>query len=105
MILPKFNAVVFVHGCFWHRHKGCRYATWPASRAEFWQAKFAANVARDQTAREALAQSGWRVATVWECALRRSDQADVATDLIAEWLKSKESLLEIREEDVSIVEA
>ena len=105
LVLPKFRAVIFVHGCFWHRHEGCRYATWPASRVEIWRAKFAANVARDRTVRNALAQAGWRVAIVWECALRKSNQVDVATDLIAEWLRSSLSELEIQEENVSMATA
>ncbi|SEO14992.1 very short patch repair endonuclease [Palleronia pelagia] len=86
LVLPKYRAVVFVHGCFWHRHEGCRYATTPATRSEFWQAKFAANVARDSAVRGALLDEGWRVATIWECALRKPEQVSVATDLLAEWL-------------------
>ncbi|PVA11429.1 very short patch repair endonuclease [Pelagivirga sediminicola] len=97
LLFPKFGAVVFVHGCFWHRHQDCRYATIPASRPEFWQAKFAANVARDQKVREALAEAGWRVATVWECALRKPDQVAEATARVASWLKTDNALLEVPE--------
>jgi DNA mismatch endonuclease (patch repair protein) len=53
-----------VHGCFWHRHEGCRYTTSPSTRPEFWQAKFAANIARDSTVRRDLLVAGWRVATI-----------------------------------------
>lgn len=63
---PKFRALVFVHGCFWHRHQGCRYTTTPATRTEFWQQKFATNVARDQRVHDHLIEAGWRVATVWD---------------------------------------
>jgi DNA mismatch endonuclease (patch repair protein) len=69
IVLPKYGAVIFVHGCFWHRH-GCRLATEPRTRRDFWQAKFAANVARDKRHARALRTLGWRVLTVWECALR-----------------------------------
>ena len=70
IVLPKYETVVFVHGCFWHRHAGCRYATTPSSREEFWQAKFAANVERDQRNVERLASEGWKVVVVWECETR-----------------------------------
>ena len=70
LILKRFSAVVFVHGCFWHRHEGCRYTSTPKTRADFWRRKFAANVSRDRLAQEALNRMGWRVFIVWECALR-----------------------------------
>lgn len=69
IVLPRFKAVIFVHGCYWHSH-GCYRSTKPKSRQKFWEAKFAANRTRDRKNREALAQEGWRVLTVWECALR-----------------------------------
>lgn len=97
LLFPRFSAVVFVHGCFWHRHQDCRYATTPASRPEFWQAKFAANIARDRKVREALVEAGWRVATVWECALRKPDHVAEAAARIAGWLKTDNALLEIPE--------
>lgn len=95
IVFPKYRAVIFVHGCFWHRHAGCRYATTPATRPDFWQAKFAANVARDQAVRTKLLQSGWRVATVWECALRKPEQTVVAVELLSTWLVSNEKISEI----------
>ncbi len=67
LVFPKYEAVVFVHGCFWHRHPNCRYATTPASNQEFWQAKFNANVARDKRVVARLRREGWRVFTVWAC--------------------------------------
>ncbi len=67
LVFPKYEAVVFVHGCFWHRHPNCRYATTPASNQEFWQAKFNANVARDKRVLARLRREGWRVFTVWAC--------------------------------------
>jgi len=86
LVLPKYCAVIFVHGCFWHRHEGCRYTTTPTTRSEFWQAKFDANVARDSAVRTKLLEDGWRVATVWECALRKPDQVSTTTDRLAAWL-------------------
>lgn len=95
LVLPKHRAVVFVHGCFWHRHEGCRYATVPATRPEFWRAKFDANVARDRTVRTTLLDGGWRVATVWECALRKPDQVAASAELLSTWLLSDEDQIEI----------
>lgn len=67
LVLSRWDTVVLVHGCFWHRHAGCRYATTPASNRQFWQAKFQANVERDIRNRAELRKLGWRVFTVWEC--------------------------------------
>ena len=82
IVLPKHRTVVFVHGCFWHRHAGCRYTTTPRTRQEFWQSKFAANVERDSRNRTDLQQLGWRVIVVWECELRQpSDLKERLTGL------------------------
>ena len=67
IVLPRWSAVVFVHGCYWHRHEGCRYSTTPKSNAEFWERKFTQNVERDKRNRIALEKLGWRVFTVWGC--------------------------------------
>lgn len=67
IVLPKYRTVVFVHGCFWHRHHGCRYAATPASNRDFWQAKFKQNLARDTLVRTQLEKHGWKVLIVWEC--------------------------------------
>ena len=85
------RALCFVHGCFRHRHAGCRYATTPATRTEFWQAKFDANVTRDRRDRCALLDAGWRVATVWECALKNGGETEVT---LAEWLRGVGRLFE-----------
>src|SRR4051812_10302481 len=69
--LPKYKTVVFVHGCFWHRHAKCGLAYTPKTRGEFWSEKFAANVARDERAQAELAKLGWRVLVIWECELRK----------------------------------
>ncbi len=67
LTFPRAKLAVFVHGCFWHRHEGCRNCTHPKTRSEFWQAKFASNVARDRRVLDELATLGWRVETIWEC--------------------------------------
>jgi DNA mismatch endonuclease (patch repair protein) len=67
IVLPKYRTVVFVHGCFWHRHSRCRFAYTPKSRVAFWNAKFAANVARDRRNVRELKRLGWHVVNVWEC--------------------------------------
>lgn len=67
IVLPKYRAVVFVHGCFWHRHRGCRYAYVPKSRKDFWKRKFARNVERDREVRHLLRKAGWKILVVWEC--------------------------------------
>jgi len=67
IVFPSRRAVVFVHGCFWHRHPGCRAASSPSTRSGFWQAKFDRNVERDRQNIEALDECGWSVHVVWEC--------------------------------------
>lgn len=67
IVLPKYRAVVFVHGCFWHRHAGCRFAYTPKTNTEFWMEKISGNVARDLKTEAALMELGWRVLTIWEC--------------------------------------
>lgn len=67
VVLPRHRAAIFVHGCFWHRHKGCRYATNPKNNAAFWRAKLNGNALRDTRHRRELTKLGWRVFTVWEC--------------------------------------
>lgn len=74
VVLPKWNAVVFVHGCFWHGHAGCPNATVPATRTDFWVSKIAANSVRDIRAADALQSLGWRVFVVWECSLRKEPE-------------------------------
>lgn len=70
IVLPKYRTAIFVHGCFWHRHAGCRNTTMPSTRTEFWQNKFDGNVERDRRNRAALEVAGWTVITVWECDLK-----------------------------------
>ena len=71
IVLPKYRCVVFIHGCFWHRHPGCKDATTPKTRTDFWSAKFSANVANDKKHYDELSQLGWRVITLWECDINK----------------------------------
>jgi DNA mismatch endonuclease (patch repair protein) len=77
IVLAKHRTVVFVHGCFWHRH-GCSLSSEPATRRAFWRDKFARNVARDKRTAAALRRAGWRVLTVWECSLRTTARREQA---------------------------
>lgn len=76
IVLPRFRTVVFVHGCFWHRHLGCRYASVPKSRQEYWLPKFKANVERDAKKEAQLRELGWRVLVIWECETRKTVELD-----------------------------
>ncbi len=71
IVLTKYKAVIFVNGCFWHKHEGCRYFVWPKDNAEFWKEKIEKNAARDQRNYELLQKDGWRVIIVWECELKK----------------------------------
>ena len=81
LVFPRYRTIVFVHGCFWHRHDGCRYAYRPKSRIQFWTKKFEENVARDARNEAALRDLGWRVVVIWECETR--DQGAVRARLLA----------------------
>lgn len=72
IVLPKYRTVIFVHGCFWHRHKGCKYTTTPKTNKAFWKEKFERNVANDKKHARELRRLGWEVVTVWECQLKNS---------------------------------
>ncbi|QEM67413.1 DNA mismatch endonuclease Vsr [Geobacter sp. FeAm09] len=74
IVLSRYKSVVLVHGCFWHRHEGCRFAYIPKSRIDFWHVKFESNINRDNKVKADLEQLGWRVIIVWECELRQTDE-------------------------------
>lgn len=74
LVFPSRRKVIFVHGCFWHRHARCKYATIPKTRTQFWQDKFAANTKRDRRVRRDLKKLGWEVLTVWQCELKRPEK-------------------------------
>lgn len=71
IVFPKYKACVFVNGCFWHKHDGCKYFVWPKSNVEFWKEKITKNVERDEKSRALLQDAGWRVIVVWECELKK----------------------------------
>jgi|TARA_B100001971_G_C18223506_1_gene558790 DNA mismatch endonuclease (patch repair protein) len=73
IVLPKYQIAIFVHGCFWHRHRGCPDASTPKSRTDSWKKKFSENVARDKRNQLALRAEGWRVLIIWECETKNSD--------------------------------
>ena len=74
VVLPRFRTVIFVHGCFWHRHPDCRYMTTPKTRQEYWLPKFAANIERDLRKEAQLQALGWRVLLVWECETKQREE-------------------------------
>ena len=71
-MLPKYKTVIFVNGCFWHGHEGCKYFVWPKNNAEFWKAKILQNIERDKRDFERLENAGWKVIVVWECSLKKT---------------------------------
>lgn len=93
IILPKFKAAIFVHGCFWHAH-GCRLSTLPATRKQFWRNKFKANRLRDDSKTDQLLAARWRVITVWQCALGPSALPRLVRRIV-NWLEGKGRFLEI----------
>lgn len=97
LVLPRWRAAIFINGCFWHQHD-CHLFKWPATRREFWQDKIGRNVANDSKAIIALRDAGWRVATVWECALKGRMRPDFseAMQRLAAWVRSDEPSLMIR---------
>lgn len=98
IVLPKWHAVVFVHGCFWHQHHGCSNAKMPTSREVFWRKKLDDNRTRDRRQIKNLESQGWRVAVVWECSVRRLLKSSDTTliDTLVAWLTtSSENLLEL----------
>lgn len=94
LVLPKFQAVILVQGCFWHRHEGCPAATTPSSNIEFWQKKFKQNVARDTRNIAALRTIGWRVAIIWECVVLRMSGEQIAT-AVGHWLQGSAATFEL----------
>ena len=73
IVLPKYKTIIFVHGCFWHRHENCKYASNPKTRKEFWESKFKANVKRDKEIQEKIKNIGWLSVVIWECETKKVD--------------------------------
>ena len=97
--LAKYHTAVFVHGCFWHRHEGCKYAYMPKSRVEFWSEKFQKNMERDRIVQAELAELGLKTLIVWECTVKRmmkdEETATKELDKIEQFLRSNASTMEI----------
>jgi DNA mismatch endonuclease, patch repair protein len=100
IVLSRWRAVIFVHGCFWHAHN-CALFRWPGTRREFWQHKIGRNKERDAEAEAALDRAGWRVLKIWECSMRGPGRigADAGIALAADWLRSDQRGGEIRGTD------
>ncbi|MBR5199556.1 MAG: DNA mismatch endonuclease Vsr [Bacteroidales bacterium] len=88
IVLPKYGVAIMVNGCFWHGHKGCRYATKPKSNVEFWQSKIQRNQHRDEVTSAHLEALGWHVITIWECELRSADALQSRLDVLADEIRN-----------------
>ncbi|MBM3114251.1 very short patch repair endonuclease [Jeongeupia naejangsanensis] len=90
LVFPRYKAVLFVHGCFWHGHPGCKHFRLPGTRTDFWASKITANCVRDSKQQHLLIEKGWRVLVIWECATRKlqPEYAENVFNLVCGWLKS-----------------
>ena len=99
IVLPKYGVAIMVNGCFWHGHKGCRYATKPKSNVEFWEAKIARNRHRDEVTTAHLEALDWTVITIWECELRTNSQLDDRLNTLAEEIRRAYETKRIKDRD------
>lgn len=97
LVLPRHGAVIFIHGCFWHRHD-CHLFKMPSNRREFWQAKIEGNIKRDKVGLEKLHDAGWRTLIVWECSLKGKTRLEEKALIkkISSWIRSSGACAEIR---------
>ena len=86
IVLKKYTTIIFVHGCFWHNHKGCKKAKLPQTRSEFWKNKIEGTVLRDQKNISDLTKLGWRVAVVWECGTKKNDELKYIINELTKWI-------------------
>jgi DNA mismatch endonuclease (patch repair protein) len=84
IVLPKYRLAIFVHGCFWHRHKGCAKASTPKSNREFWEKKFAENIERDLRTMASLDALKWRVVVIWECETKINDHSGIVAKIVSQ---------------------
>jgi len=82
IVLPKYETVIFIHGCFWHGHEGCRYFVVPKTRTEWWLNKIGTNAANDANAENQLKNAGWKIIKIWECELKPSNGLETLSQLI-----------------------
>ena len=87
IVLPKYKTVVFVNGCFWHKHEGCKYFVWPKTNVEFWKQKIDSNIVRDKKQYEELRNDGWYIIIVWECELKKKQKSETL-ERLADKIKS-----------------
>ena len=87
IVLRRFHVVIFINGCFWHRHENCRFCYMPKSRIEFWKHKFERTIQHDKEVAALLTESGWRILTIWECALKPKYQ-EGSLKKAADWIKN-----------------
>lgn len=101
LVFPKFRAVIFVHGCFWHGHE-CHLFRWPGSRVEFWKKKLSANIERDLKVRQQLTENGWRICEIWECALSGRERRPISeiVEHCSGFLNGVEPFLSISSEQI-----
>ena len=99
LYLRKYNTAIFVNGCFWHRHEGCKYAYSPKSRTEFWEKKFSQNIRRDKTVKEVLSEKKIKQLIIWECTIKKmardSDYKTEIIRIITKFLKNNEKYTEL----------
>jgi DNA mismatch endonuclease, patch repair protein len=93
IILPKYRAIILVHGCFWHRHKNCIDATMPKSNISYWERKFERNIKRDRLIKRTLIRLGWRVITVWECQTKHPSR--LLSKLVKELMTARSASLKM----------
>ena len=96
IVLPKYNAIIFINGCFWHQHN-CHLFKWPSTRTEFWREKISGNKDRDKQNILKLKESSWRILTIWECAIKGKNKRsfDDVIDITSNWIKSQNKEMEI----------
>ncbi len=92
IVLPKYKTVIFVNGCFWHKHEGCKFFVWPKNNAEFWKEKIEKNAARDARDYELLREAGWQIIVIWECELKSKTREATLNKLLLE-LRTRKSVL------------
>ena len=88
IVLPKYKTIIFVHGCFWHQHPGCKAARIPNTNSDFWRDKFIRNIARDEKDQQILKELGWRVIVVWECEISNKSKREVRLPILIEEIKN-----------------
>lgn len=99
IVLPKYGVAIMVNGCFWHGHKGCRFATRPKSNVEFWETKIARNKHRDEVTTAHLEALGWTVIAIWECELRKKSQSEDRLDALAEEIRYAGEFRKVKDMD------